>query len=69
MMDLIFYIWHWLKLLAIDACMGIYQLTGHVFLPEELLLLLLSVAVVLAILTIVGQTLAELQEDERTGSK
>lgn len=67
--ELIYYLWHWCKLLTIDACLGIYQLTGHVFLPEELLLLLLSVAVVLAVLLIVGQTLVELRADEHNDWK
>ena len=68
-MELIHYLWHWCKLLTIDACMGIYQLTGHVFLPEELLLLLLGVAVVLAILQTVGRTLAGHRAGEHTDWK
>lgn len=68
-MEPIYYLWHWCKLLTIDACLGIHRLTGRVFLPEELLALLLGVAGVLATLQIVGQTLAELRADEHTDWK
>lgn len=69
MSDPLFYIWHYLKLLTIDACLGIYQLTDLVFLPEELLFLLLASTVALATLLLVGRTLAELREDEHTDSR
>ena len=69
MIDTLFYLLHWVKLQALDACLGIYNITGVVFLPEELLLLLLGVAVVLAILQTVGRTLAGHRAGEHTDWK
>lgn len=60
------YIWHWINLQALDACLGLYRLTGKVFLPEELVLLLLSVAAVLGALQLVLVSWAERREAGRT---
>lgn len=40
------YIYYWFHLQAVDLCLFIYQITGHVFLPAELFGLLVVCAVV-----------------------
>ena len=58
-----YYLWHWANLQALDACLGLYRITGKVFLPEEVLLLLLSVAVVLGTLQLALVTWLEHRAD------
>ena len=68
-MEAIYYLWHWFKLQAIDACLGIHRLTGRVFLPEELLLLLLVATVTLAVFAAVALSLVGYLRGERTDWK
>lgn len=60
------YIYHWFHLQAVDFCLWIYQVTGHVFLPEELLGLLLVSSVSLGALMLALQSWTERREAGRT---
>ena len=60
------YTYHWLHLQVIDFCLWIYQITGHVFLPIELLGLLIVCAVVVGVLMFAIHKWAERRDAGRT---